>query len=65
VSGQDAISCLAGIDEPSIVLSPCEITKERKDRYMAEVQSLLYVANDLRYITPELFDLNYEAGQEN
>src|SRR5205823_805027 len=33
-------------------------------RSAVEVQSLLYVANDLRYITPELFDLNYEQARK-
>ena len=33
-------------------------------RSAVEVQSLLYVAADLRYITPELFDLNYEQARK-
>ena len=33
-------------------------------RSAVEVQSLLYVAADLRYITAELFDLNYEQARK-
>ena len=33
-------------------------------RSAVEVHSLLYVAVDVRYITPELFDLNYEQARK-